>query len=655
MKKRFALSLVLLFLAGCAKTTPEVSSSLLPSSSLSTSLSSAHEEPLPEPSSSPVSSSSGSSKTTSPSSVSSRPSSSTSSSSRSSSSTSSYHDGNDVGSYYQNVYGTGRELFDRIHTRMNSGFRTLGYDGLLSVYPESDSNPDGTIHDYYSKTTHYTMKDANANYHREGDSFNREHSIPKSWWGGSKSDQGCDLYIVVPTDGYVNNRRSNFPFGLTDGETYKSNGNYCRLGSSKIASYHTTDVFEPGDDKKGDFARIYFYALTKWNNSWNWRQGNGGSTFSGSLDVNTGLTDYALNLFLSWHSQDPVDDYERRKNDVGQRHQGNRNPFVDHPEWVSSIWGGSYQEKAPTSIELSASSSSMSIGETLALSLTVSPNNASRSVIYSSSNPEVASVTDDGVVKALYSGLTTIEATSTVDSTIKGSIEIEVVEPPHVDLLSISASDIALEEGESASIEVETNPSSVYPIPSYRFLSNDEGVATVSDDGEVVAVAPGETTVSIIATQGGITLSHTIKVSVSENASGYKKATSLGEGRYLLVAENEGRLLKADEVEGKKNNGDQVNVTIEDDRIDGDYETYEFTLKKEANGYSIAKPDGRYIYASSSGGFDVSDEAKAHEISISSEETLIKYGNLVLRYNSGYFRYYSNSTQGSSVSLYKAN
>ncbi|MBP5091987.1 MAG: Ig-like domain-containing protein, partial [Bacilli bacterium] len=207
----------------------------------------------------------------------------------------------------------------------------------------------------------------------------------------------------------------------------------------------------------------------------------------------------------------------------------------------------------------------------------------------------------------------------------------------------------------SASIEVETNPSSVYPIPSYRFLSNDEGVATVSDDGEVVAVAPGETTVSIIATQGEITLSHTIKVSVSENASGYKKATSLGEGRYLLVAENEGRLLKADEVEGKKNNGDQVNVTIEDDRIDGDYETYEFTLKKEANGYSIAKPDGRYIYASSSGGFDVSDEAIAHEISISSEETLIKYGNLVLRYNSGYFRYYSNSTQGSSVSLYKAN
>ena len=319
MNKRFTLGLVLFLLAGCGLQHKTSSSSLLtPSSegnSSSLTASSSAETPSsvaePTPSPSPVSSSSAAQpSSTLPSSTPTQSSSATptSSSRPTSSSSSSYGggDGYDVNSYYSSVSGSGRSLFDSLHTRLNRGFTSLGYDGLLDVYPYTDVNEDGTIHDYYSKTTHYHMGDANKNYSAEGDSFNREHSIPKSWWGSSKANQGCDVYIVVPTDGYVNNRRSNYPFGLTNGETYKSHGDYCKLGPSLISSYNSTDVFEPGDDKKGDFARIHFYALTKWDNAWNWTQGNGGSTFSGSLNTNMGLTDYALNLFLQWHSQDPV-------------------------------------------------------------------------------------------------------------------------------------------------------------------------------------------------------------------------------------------------------------------------------------------------------------------------------------------------------------
>ena len=95
---------------------------------------------------------------------------------------------------------------------------------------------------------------------------------------------------------------------------------------------------EPNDEWKGDFARIYFYALARWNNSENWTSGDGSVVFSGSLSKNCGLTDYALNLFLKWHDQDPVSEYERVKNAEAFKLQKNRNPFVDFPQFVDSIW-----------------------------------------------------------------------------------------------------------------------------------------------------------------------------------------------------------------------------------------------------------------------------------------------------------------------------
>ena len=66
-----------------------------------------------------------------------------------------------------------------------------------------------------------------------------------------------DLYHLYPTDGYVNNRRSNFPFGETKGETYQSEGGFSKLGKSTTSGYSGT-VGEPADEYKGDFARTYF-------------------------------------------------------------------------------------------------------------------------------------------------------------------------------------------------------------------------------------------------------------------------------------------------------------------------------------------------------------------------------------------------------------
>ena len=137
--------------------------------------------------------------------------------------------------YYNGISGSGKDLLSKLTARMNKGFKSIGYEGLGEAYKTTDTLPDGHIHDYYSNATSYYPSDLNGGNSYEGASFNKEHSIPKSWWGGSKSNQGCDVYIVVPTDCYVNNKRSNYSFGETSGEKWKSKNGYCKLGASLLS------------------------------------------------------------------------------------------------------------------------------------------------------------------------------------------------------------------------------------------------------------------------------------------------------------------------------------------------------------------------------------------------------------------------------------
>ncbi|MCF0108171.1 MAG: endonuclease, partial [Bacilli bacterium] len=236
---------------------------------------------------------------------------------------------------------------------------TLGYNGLWNAYKTTDIRSDGKICDTYSNTTNYTPgTDQDSGSHsKEGDTYNREHTIPKSWWGGTEYNQGCDIFIVYPTDSYVNGMRSNYPYGEVGTISYASNNNYSLLGSSSRSGY-TGTVFEPADEWKGDFARVYFYAIATYTTT-SWTTYEGSLVFESSISSpNYGLTNYAKSLFLEWNSQDPVSQWERDRNDKGQAAQGNRNPFIDHPEWADFIWnGGSLTTKTLTSISKSGSPS----------------------------------------------------------------------------------------------------------------------------------------------------------------------------------------------------------------------------------------------------------------------------------------------------------
>jgi endonuclease I len=211
------------------------------------------------------------------------------------------------------------------------------YDGLISAYETTDTRPDGYVRDWYSNTTQYRHGQDTGSYRKEGDSYNREHSVPQSWFSKG-SPMKSDIVHVIPTDGYVNNRRSSFPFGEVGNVTYQSNNGYSKLGSCKTAGYSGT-VFEPNDEIKGDIARIYFYMVTCYEDRCT---GWSGGIFTSSKYP--GLAQWTLDMMMRWSKQDPVDDVEIARNNAVYSVQRNRNPYVDYPGLEDYVWGSKTEQ-----------------------------------------------------------------------------------------------------------------------------------------------------------------------------------------------------------------------------------------------------------------------------------------------------------------------
>lgn len=236
--------------------------------------------------------------------------------------------------YYSAAKGkSGKALKTALHGAIKSHV-ARSYDNLWDDYKTTDVRADGKIWDMYSNITSYVPGGSaqGKNYRKEGDSYNREHSFPKSWFNDAKP-MYTDLFHVYPTDGYVNNRRSNYPFGETAGETYQSSGGFSKLGKCTVSGYSGT-VFEPADEYKGDFARSYFYMATCYEDkiaSW--------SSPMLSGDSYTAFSSWALQMLLRWAAQDPVSEKEIARNNAVYGIQKNRNPFIDFPGLEQYIWG----------------------------------------------------------------------------------------------------------------------------------------------------------------------------------------------------------------------------------------------------------------------------------------------------------------------------
>ncbi len=237
--------------------------------------------------------------------------------------------------YYSSAEGkTGTALQQALHDIID-GHTVLSYGDLWSAFYTTDDRPDGTVWDMYSDVLDgpnyydYDLGDDQCgNYSGEGSCYNREHSFPKSWFGEG-SPMYTDLFHLYPTDGYVNGRRSNYPFGETSSPTWTSQ-NGSKVGSCSMAGYNGT-IFEPIDEYKGDFARTYFYMATRYYGE------DGGWTGSPMVD-GAQPKPWARAMLIQWHTDDPVSTKEEERNDAVYTLQKNRNPFIDHPEYVLGLY-----------------------------------------------------------------------------------------------------------------------------------------------------------------------------------------------------------------------------------------------------------------------------------------------------------------------------
>lgn len=517
-------------------------------------------------------------------------------------------------SYYSSIDGkSGKNLFDAVHSVAKTGYKSLSYNGLWTAYCAIDLNSSGKVWDMYSNATSYNCggPEEGANYTKEGDAYNREHSIPKNWFGGSDASNtpGTDLFHVVPTDGYVNNMRSAYAFGEVASASYTSKSG-CKKGSPKSItisnsilnksgsseqSCSASTVFEPMDEYKGDFARGYFGTMIRWANGdyQTFTTAEGAQIFNTSYDAAHyyGLKAYGVALLLKWHREDPVSQKEIDRNNGIQARQGNRNPFIDYPELVEYIWG-----------EHS--------GETVTL----------------------ASLTPT------FEGYTPPAATTyTVILSRNGQLE------------SIT--------GVSGTYNLPNSSDPACEGWTFAGWSTTKVTSTTSTPSMVSSVTSGCTVYAVYSKSTPSSAPKRAKKAIAT----YNKVSSgtITDGQYLIVYEDgsvafDGSLTTLDAA------NNTIDVTVSDGVITGDHESSEFTIG--ATDGTIQSASGKYIgNGSNSNGLTSSDSELTNTLSIDGSGNFVveSNGGAFLRYNSASnqarFRYFKSSTYTAqqAIQLYK--
>ncbi|MFE9841922.1 endonuclease I family protein [Streptomyces goshikiensis] len=227
-----------------------------------------------------------------------------------------------VDSYYAGTEGkTGAALKSALHNIIKNQSKVT-YDGVwnaLKVTDQDPANPNNVILVYSGRSQSKNTNGGGAN------DWNREHVWAKSHGDfGTATGPGTDLHHLRPEDVTVNSTRGNKDFDKGGSPVSEAPG-----------SFTDSDSFEPRDAVKGDVARMLLYMAVRYD---------GGDGFA-DLELNDKVDNGSaplmgkISLLKQWNQMDPPDAFEQRRNQViFDTFQHNRNPFIDHPEWVNSIW-----------------------------------------------------------------------------------------------------------------------------------------------------------------------------------------------------------------------------------------------------------------------------------------------------------------------------
>jgi uncharacterized protein len=232
-------------------------------------------------------------------------------------------DNGTVSTYYANANGlTGAALKTALHNIIKVQTK-ITYDQVREALKDTDEDPNNpnNVILLYKGTSQ-----AKSTFGGGVNDWNREHVWAQSHGNfGTVVGPGTDIHHLKPTDASVNGSRGNLDFD--NGGTFHSECTQCKFDG---------DSWEAPDRVKGDIARMLMYMAVRY-------EGNG------EIDLElvnytgtTGALHGKLSTLLQWHSQDPVDAFEMRRNNViYEKYQGNRNPFIDHPEYATMIWSAS--------------------------------------------------------------------------------------------------------------------------------------------------------------------------------------------------------------------------------------------------------------------------------------------------------------------------
>lgn len=556
--------------------------------------------------------------------------------------------------YYNTAEGkTGSELRAALHNIIKN-HTVVSYSNLLNAYWTTDNRGNGKVWDIYSDNPNgnppYLFdlgQDVCGSYDSEGDCYNREHLWPQSWFK-EKSPMKSDLFHVLPTDGYVNNRRSNYPFGEIGNATWTSR-NGSKLGNCNVSGYSGT-VFEPIDEYKGDIARAFFYMSTRY-----YGEDSGWSTTA--MTNQADIKDWAMEMLLRWNELDPVSQKEiDRNNTIYEDFQHNRNPFIDHPEYARMIWDESWNGGTQYNITVSncthgsISSEANSAFEGQTITLAISPDSGyelDALTVYKTGSPSTTVSVSNNNTFTMPAFNVTVSATFKQNTT---QYAISVSSSSHG---SIAAN--ATQALSGTSISLTATPESGYQLYAWYVYKTGNNNTTV----EV-------TNNSFTMPAFNVTVFATFVPQSTSSSGDYEKVTSaLNEwsGEYLIVCEDENVAFN-----GGLTTLDAANNHIPVDISNGTIIANEitnaakFTIAPTEGGYSIKSASGKYIgNGSDSNGLTASSTALKNALSIDNEENAVikSSGGSYLRFNASSdqnrFRYYKSSsyTGQKAIQLYK--
>jgi endonuclease I len=257
--------------------------------------------------------------------------------------------------YYNTATGNGYVLKSQLASIISNNYNDRGYGGLYTTYLTSDKDfyyeNNGTMLDMYTENptgtecefTYGVGQDDGTLGNNECERYNREHTIPQSYFGNGVQPMFSDAHFVIPSDKFVNAQRGDFPFGKVNGlGTPYTNGSKRgpNLNSGYSAGFSGI-VFEPIDEFKGDIARMFLYFATRYESNLVAFYASSNSLskvmFDGTSDKS--FSTPFLNILLTWNILDPVSQREIDRNNAIFARQNNRNPYIDNNTYVARVWG----------------------------------------------------------------------------------------------------------------------------------------------------------------------------------------------------------------------------------------------------------------------------------------------------------------------------